>query len=86
MRQTTIVAHGLRKSFGQVVAVDELDLEIAQGEIFGFLGHNGAGKTTTVRLLNGVLERSAGSITVLGMDPSKDGAKAAKATTWSSAW
>ena len=75
MRQTTIVAHGLRKSFGQVVAVDELDLEIAQGEIFGFLGHNGAGKTTTVRLLNGVLERSAGSITVLGMDPSKDGAK-----------
>ena len=72
---TTILAQGLCKQFGATIAVDQLDLEIAQGEIFGFLGHNGAGKTTTVRLLNGVLERNAGSIAVLGMDPNKDGAK-----------
>lgn len=58
-----------------MTAVDRLDLEINQGEIFGFLGHNGAGKTTTVRLLNGVLERSAGSISVLGMDPNTAGAQ-----------
>jgi len=72
---TTIVTQGLCKQFGETVAVDQLDLEIAQGEIFGFLGHNGAGKTTTVRLLNGVLTRSAGAISVLGMDPDRDGAK-----------
>lgn len=71
----TIVTQGLRKGFGTTVAVDQLDLEIAQGEIFGFLGHNGAGKTTTVRLLNGILARSAGTIRVLGMDPDQDGAK-----------
>ena len=72
---TTIVAQGLRKQFGAVVAVDGLDMEIGQGEIFGFLGHNGAGKTTTVRLLNGIIERTAGAISVLGMDPNRDGAK-----------
>ena len=72
---TTIVTHGLRKTFGHTVAVDQLDLEIAQGEVFGFLGHNGAGKTTTVRLLNGILERTAGTIMVLGMDPNTAGAQ-----------
>jgi ABC-2 type transport system ATP-binding protein len=69
------MTQGLCKQFGETVAVDQLDLEIAQGEIFGFLGHNGAGKTTTVRLLNGVLTRSAGAISVLGMDPDRDGAR-----------
>lgn len=75
MKQTTIVTSSLSKTFGSVHAVDALDLEIVQGEIFGFLGHNGAGKTTTVRLLNGILNRTAGTISVLGMDPGVDGAK-----------
>ena len=47
--------------------------EVQPGEIFGFLGHNGAGKTTTVRLLNGVIKPTSGSINVLGLDPQEDG-------------
>ncbi|MBN1658989.1 MAG: ATP-binding cassette domain-containing protein [Anaerolineae bacterium] len=50
-----IVTRGLTRRFGDIVAVDHLDLEVDAGEVFGFLGHNGAGKTTTVRLLNGIL-------------------------------
>jgi len=53
--------------------VDNLSLEVDRGEIFGFLGHNGAGKTTTVRLLNGVIEPTSGSMRVLGLDPQVDG-------------
>ncbi len=69
-----IRAEGLTRRFGAVTAVDALSLEVAQGEVLGFLGHNGAGKTTTVRLLNGVLSPSAGKATVLGMDPATEGA------------
>lgn len=64
---------GLSRNFGDQRAVNELTLEIHQGEIFGFLGHNGAGKTTTVRLLNGVLAPTAGSAIVLGMKPDTQG-------------
>jgi ABC-2 type transport system ATP-binding protein len=68
-----VVADGLTRHFGDVVAVDGLTLEVQPGEIFGFLGHNGAGKTTTVRLLNGVLAPSAGRARVLGLEPVDDG-------------
>ncbi len=68
-----IVADGLSRRFGDVVAVEHLDLEVQPGEVFGFLGHNGAGKTTTVRLLNGVLAPSGGLARVLGLDPLTDG-------------
>ena len=68
-----IVAGALTRRFGQVVALDHLDLEVQAGEIFGFLGHNGAGKTTTVRLLNGVLTPSSGTAQVLGMAPVEEG-------------
>jgi ABC-2 type transport system ATP-binding protein len=68
-----IAADGLTRHFGEVVAVDGLNLEVYPGEIFGFLGHNGAGKTTTVRLLNGVLAPDAGTAQVLGLDPVVDG-------------
>ncbi|MGD8475337.1 MAG: ABC transporter ATP-binding protein [Anaerolineae bacterium] len=68
-----IALDGLTRRFGDVVAVDDLTLEIFAGEVFGFLGHNGAGKTTTVRLLNGLLAADAGSVRVLGLEPQQDG-------------
>lgn len=68
-----IVAEGLTRRFGDVVAVDHLDLEVQAGEVLGFLGHNGAGKTTTVRLLNGVLTADEGRARVLGRDPASQG-------------
>jgi len=68
-----IVAEGLTRRFGDVVAVDHLDLEVQAGEVLGFLGHNGAGKTTTVRLLNGVLTADEGRARVLGLDPASQG-------------
>lgn len=57
---------GLSKSYGQVLAVDSVDLRVGRGEIYGFLGLNGAGKTTTIRALLGMIRPSAGSIAVLG--------------------
>jgi len=63
----------LTRRFGETIAVDGLSLDVYAGEIFGFLGHNGAGKTTTVRLLNGVLEATAGNAKVFSLDPQTDG-------------
>ena len=63
---------GLRKTFGDLVAVEGLDLEIRRGEVFGLLGPNGSGKTTTIRMLCGLLEPSAGEGTVVGYDLLKD--------------
>ncbi len=75
MATPVITTSKLTRRFGEKCAVDQLDLEVQAGEIFGFLGHNGAGKTTSVRLLNGVIEASSGEARVLGMDPQKDGPK-----------
>lgn len=64
-----IVAEGLTKRFfqrGEVVAVDHLDLQVEEGEIFGFLGPNGAGKTTTIKMLLGLIFPDEGSASVLG--------------------
>lgn len=73
MTNSVIVASGLGRRFGETVAVDQLQLEVEAGEVFGFLGHNGAGKTTTIRMLNGILTPSSGSARVLGLDPMADG-------------
>ncbi len=73
MNTPVITTHQLTRRFKETVAVNELSLEVHAGEIFGFLGHNGAGKTTTVRLLNGVIEPTSGSMRVLGLDPQLDG-------------
>ena len=59
---------GLRQAFGETVAVDGLDLEVTEGEVFGLLGPNGAGKTTTIRLITTLLPAPPGAITVLGLD------------------
>jgi ABC-2 type transport system ATP-binding protein len=75
MSTSVISIDGLTRCFKETVAVDQLSLEVQAGEIFGFLGHNGAGKTTTVRLLNGVIEPTSGSMRVLGLDPQVDGPK-----------
>ena len=58
---------GLRKTFGEVVAVDHLDLEVMQGECFGLLGPNGAGKTTTIEICEGLTDPDAGSVKLLGL-------------------
>lgn len=74
MPSTVIQTDQLTKVFGDgTVAVDGLTLEVNQGEVLGVLGHNGAGKTTTVRLLNGLLAPTHGTIRVLGLDPMGDG-------------
>lgn len=70
-----ITTRGLTRRFGDKFALDGLDLDIPVGQVFGLLGHNGAGKTTAVRILNGVLAPTSGSATVLGRDPSIDGAR-----------
>ncbi len=71
--EAVITATGLTRHFGETVAVDDLNVEVRRGEVFGFLGHNGAGKTTTVRLLNGVLTPTSGGARVLGLDPQQEG-------------
>jgi ABC-2 type transport system ATP-binding protein len=63
-----VETHGLRKVFGDVVAVAGLDLAIPRGQVLGLLGANGSGKTTTIRMLCGLLEPTAGEATVVGFD------------------
>ncbi len=72
-RDPAIAMQSVVRRFGEVVAVSGVTLEVERGEVFGFLGHNGAGKTTTVRLLNGVLIPTAGTLRVLGLDPVTEG-------------
>jgi lipooligosaccharide transport system ATP-binding protein len=67
-----VVAKGLRKSFGDVVAVDGIDLEIPVGVCFGLLGPNGAGKTTTIRMIQGQAPVGGGTLLVLGLDAAKE--------------
>ncbi|GAB0103251.1 multidrug efflux ABC transporter ATP-binding protein [Nocardia sp. JMUB6875] len=67
-----IEVRDLHKHFGQVRALDGLDLEVAEGEVHGFLGPNGAGKSTTIRILLGILSRTSGEARVLGRDPWTD--------------
>ncbi|MGH3467143.1 MAG: ATP-binding cassette domain-containing protein, partial [Thermocrispum sp.] len=70
---SAISARGLRKSYRDMRAVDDIDLTIHRGEIFALLGPNGAGKTTTVEILEGHRERDGGDVSVLGTDPGTAG-------------
>ncbi|PZA08339.1 MULTISPECIES: ABC transporter ATP-binding protein [unclassified Meiothermus] len=67
-----IQTHGLSKRYGRVVAVQDLDLNIEAGEVFGLLGPNGSGKTTTILMLLGLTEPSGGWARVLGFDPARE--------------
>jgi ABC-2 type transport system ATP-binding protein len=67
-----VVAEGLRKTFGSLVAVEGISMTIRRGEVFGFLGPNGSGKTTTIRMLCGLMEPSGGAATVVGYDVRRD--------------
>jgi ABC-2 type transport system ATP-binding protein len=70
---TIIETNKLLRLFGEHKAVDEISFHVKQGEVFGLLGPNGAGKTTTVRLLNGILPPSSGTMRVFGFDPITQG-------------
>ena len=68
----TIICDSLTKFYGSTRGIEGLDLQVDQGEIFGFLGPNGAGKTTTIRMLMGFLKPTGGRATILGMDTWRD--------------
>ena len=65
---TPIRTEGLSKRYGETLALDQLDLEIDEGEVYGYLGPNGAGKTTTIRLLLGLHRPTGGRSELFGLD------------------
>jgi len=72
MAHPVIRLAGIRKTYGKLVAVDDVSLEVNEGEIFGLIGPNGAGKTTTMECVEGIRTHDRGTITVLGLDPFRD--------------
>jgi ABC-2 type transport system ATP-binding protein len=70
--QSVIQVSGIRKTYGSLVAVDEVSFEVKDGEIFGLIGPNGAGKTTTMECIEGLRTPDRGTISVLGLDPIRD--------------
>ena len=73
MPQDDIVVRGLTKRFGTLTAVDEISFAVRRGEVFGILGPNGAGKTTTLECIEGLQDPTAGEVSVLGLDPQREG-------------
>src|SRR5919108_2451131 len=67
-----IELRGLTKRYGAFTAVDAIDLTVPKGELFGFLGPNGAGKTTTLRMIAGILQPTAGTVRIAGIDLAAD--------------
>src|SRR5438876_5362969 len=64
-----IEVRGLVKRYGEITAVDDVDLTVNPGDVFGYLGPNGAGKTTSLRMMLGLIRPSAGSVRLFGRDP-----------------
>ena len=64
-----VVARGLVKRYGELVAVDHVDLTVEHGDVFGYLGPNGAGKTTSLRMMLGLIRPTAGHVRLFGRDP-----------------
>jgi lipooligosaccharide transport system ATP-binding protein len=73
MSEMLIQARGLTKTYGDFVAVDGIDFDVAKGESFGFLGPNGAGKSTTMRIIGATSVRTSGTLTILDKDPEVNG-------------
>lgn len=71
--ELVIRAQGLRKTYGDFVAVEGINFEVKRGEAFGLLGPNGAGKSTTMRMITSTLQRTSGELSILGKDPDKHG-------------
>ncbi len=82
MNQAAIETSGLTKHYGSVQALNDLDLTIESGEVFGYLGPNGAGKTTTIRLLLGFLRPTRGSAQIRGLDVQARGPEARRAVSY----
>ena len=72
MPETAIQTQKLSRKFGNLMAVEAIDLQVAAGQFFGFLGPNGAGKSTTIKMLTGLLAPSSGRIEILGLDLEKN--------------
>jgi ABC-2 type transport system ATP-binding protein len=75
MREVVVSVTEFRKTYDDVVAVDGISFEVRRGEIFGLLGPNGAGKTTTLECLEGIRQPDGGTLSVLGVDPSRQAAR-----------
>lgn len=75
MKDSVISVKNLVKKFGSFIANDNLNFEVFEGEIFGFLGANGAGKTTTIRILSGLSEPTSGEVIIAGFDAKKQAEK-----------
>jgi ABC-2 type transport system ATP-binding protein len=71
-----VEARGLVKTYGEITAVDNVDLTVEPGDVYGYLGPNGAGKTTSLRMLLGLIRPSGGSARLFGRDPMIDGVRA----------
>ena len=71
-----VVARGLVKLYGDIVAVGGVDLTVERGDVFGYLGPNGAGKTTSLRIMLGLIRPTFGHVELFGRDPAVEGAKA----------
>jgi len=78
MLGAAISLRGVSKRFGAVLAVDDVDLDIRRGEVFGLIGHNGAGKSTLFRMMLGLLPPSAGTLHVAGVPVSGGDARAVR--------
>src|SRR5208337_2754759 len=72
LARPVIKVSGIRKTYGATVAVYDVSFEVSEGEIFGLIGPNGAGKTTTMECVGGLRTPDRGTVSVLGLDPSRD--------------
>jgi len=72
MSELAIETTGLTRAFGNVLAVDHVNLQVPEGSVYGYLGRNGAGKTTTIQMLMGMLQPDIGSMRVMGFDPLRE--------------
>ena len=72
MHQSAIHVAAIRKAYGRMLAVDDVSFDVQPGEIFGLIGPNGAGKTTTMECVEGLRTPDRGTISVLGLDPTRD--------------